>query len=134
MIRLTVLSLVVALASACSAAPPESGLRDSFARQLEANSFVKDFQHSGDTMTFTAPRPDGASAMWRVQIDSASIEPQPNQAQPYKGTVRSSWYVDGQKIESRGPDSNLPIELTSNGLAQECWALWDAGTKQWGWE
>ena len=40
----------------------------------------------------------------------------------------------GEKVEITGADSNLPIELTSNGLGQECWAFWDAGAKRWGWE
>jgi hypothetical protein len=85
-------------------------------------------------MTFRAPRPDGTPSTWRVHIDDTSIEKQSSATQPYKGTVRSSWYVNGEKIEIRGADSNLPIELTSNGLGQECWAFWEAEEKRWSWE
>src|SRR4051812_21931732 len=135
MTRLLGLALTaVLLASACSSAPDTDGLRDSFAQQLTANKFIAEFQRSGDNMTFKAPRPDGAPATWRVQITSASVEPQSDAKAPYKGTVASSWFVDGQEIKITGSDSNLPIELTSNGLSQECWAFWDPEAKRWSWE
>ena len=120
--------------AACSNAPQEDGLRDSFAQQLAANKFVAEFQRSGDNMTFRAPRPDGTPSTWRVHIDETAIEPQSNERQPFKGTLRSSWYVNGEKIEITGRDSNLPIELTSNGLSQECWAFWEANERRWSWE
>ena len=115
-------------------APGEQGLRDSFAQQLAANQFVKDFQRNGNEMTFSGPGPEGGSAKWRVQIDSATVEAQDDPAQPYKGTIKSSWYADGQKIEPRGAESGLPFELMSNGLSQEPWAFWNPTTSQWGWE
>ena len=121
-------------AAACSNAPRENGLRDSFAQQLAANEFIAEFQRSGDNMTFRAPRPDGTTSTWRVHIDETVVEPQSNERQPFKGTVRSSWYVNGEKIEITGRDSNLPIELTSNGLGQECWAFWQANEQRWSWE
>ncbi len=130
-------SLLVLLActTACNSAPPADGLRDSFAQQLSANTFVSDFQRSGDNITFKGPRPDGTPSIWRVHIDTTSVEPQKeNTAEPWKGTVTSSWFVNGEKVDITGADSNLPIELTSNGLSQECWAFWDAATKRWGWE
>ena len=121
-------------AAACSNAPREDGLRDSFAQQLAANKFIAEFQRSGDNMTFRAPRPDGTPSTWRVHIDETAVEPQSNERQPFKGTLRSSWYVNGEKIEITGRDSNLPIELTSNGLSQECWAFWEANERRWSWE
>jgi hypothetical protein len=70
-----------------------------------------------------------------VHIESAVIEDNANEAQPYKGTIASSWYADGQKIEPSGADSNLPLELTSNGLSNgECWAFWDKAGEKWSWE
>ena len=78
-----------------------------------------------------------------MRIDAATIEPGDNLTpegtprqpeQPPKGVVKSSWYSNNQLVQPRGRDSNLPIELTSNGLAQECWALWDNATKKWSWE
>ena len=135
MTRLLGLALAaVLLTSACSRAPRAEELRDSFAQQLAANTFISEFQRNGDNMTFKAPRPDGVPATWRVQITSASVEQQSDGKQPYKGTVASSWFVDGQEIKITGSDSNLPIELTSNGLSQECWAFWDPEAKRWSWE
>jgi hypothetical protein len=124
----------VLFTSACSSAPGTDSLRDSFAQQLAANTFISEFQRSGDNMTFKGPRPDGAPATWRVQITSASVEPQSDAKQPYKGTVASSWYVDGQEVKITGGDSNLPIELTENGLSQDCWAFWQPEAKRWSWE
>jgi hypothetical protein len=121
-------------AAACSNAPREDGLRDSFAQQLAANKFIAEFQRSGDNMTFRAPRPDGTPSTWRVHIDETAVEPQSEERQPFKGTLRSSWYVNGERIEITGRDSNLPIELTSNGLSQECWAFWEANERRWSWE
>ena len=126
--------LALVLCGGCSSAPDADGLYDSFARQLAANRFVSAFQRSGDNMTFTAPGPDGTPTTWRVHIDSSNIEKQSTPKQPFKGTVRSSWYANGEKIEITGADSNLPIELTSNGLGQECWAFWEADGQRWSWE
>lgn len=128
------LLVLLAFTTACNSAPPADGLRDSFAQQLSANKFVSDFQRSGDNITFKGPRPDGTPSIWRVHMDTATIEPQKDEKQPYKGTITSSWFVNGEKVEITGGDSNLPIELTSNGLGQECWAFWDAAAKRWSWE
>lgn len=124
----------VCLLAACTSPPPADGLRDSFAQQLASNTFVSGFERSGDNMTFKAPRPDGTPSIWRVHIDTATVQPQSNDKQPFKGTIASSWYVNGEQIVITGGDSNLPIELTSNGLGQECWAYWDPGSKRWSWE
>ena len=127
-------ALVVLSAVGCSSAPGTDGLRDSFAQQLSANKFVSDFQRSGDTITFKAPRPDGTASTWEVRILTATIEAQSDAKQPYKGNVTSSWSVNGREIKSSGSDSNLPLELTSTGLAQECWAFWEPDAKRWSWE
>jgi hypothetical protein len=119
---------------ACSSAPADNGLRDSFANQLSANTFISEFKRSGDDMTFRAPRPDGTPSTWRVHIDGTAIEPQSNEKQPYKGTVQSSWYVNGEKVVITGAESNLPLELTANGLSQECWAFWETDQQRWSWE
>ncbi len=129
------LLVLLALTTGCNGAPATDGLRDSFAQQLSANTFIADFQRSGDNMTFKAPRPDGTPSIWRVHIDTAKVEPQKEKtAQPWKGTVNSSWFVNGEQISITGADSNLPIELTSNGLSQECWAFWESAAKRWSWE
>jgi hypothetical protein len=127
--------MVIALGTiACSSTPGGDGLRDSFAQQLSANRFVSAFERTGDDLTFKAPAPDGSPATWRVHIDSTRIEKQASETQPFKGTVLSSWYVNGGRIDITGGESNLPIELTSNGLGQECWAFWEADRKRWSWE
>ena len=128
------LALCVLFLIGCSSAPGTAGLRDSFAQQLSANRFISDVQRSGDNMTFKAPRPDGEPAMWRVHINTAVVEKQDSKTQPWKGTVTSSWFVNGEEIVPRGSDSNLPLELTSNGLGQDCWAFWEADKKLWSWE
>jgi len=129
-----VVLLAAALAAACNSAPPEQGLRDSFARRLSENRFVKEFQRNGDDMTFVGPGPEGGTAKWRVHIDSAAIEPNSDEKLPYKGTIHSSWYADGQKIVANARESRLPYELTSNDLAQDPWAFWDPAAKNWDWD
>jgi hypothetical protein len=125
-----------ALGVACSGQPGEQGLRDSFAQQLGANRFVKEFQRNGDEMTFVGPGPEGGTAKWRVHIDSGIVEPNEDTSNPspYKGTIKSSWFADGQKIEPGARQSNLPFELNSNGLSQDCYAFWDEAAKNWDWE
>ena len=81
-----------------------------------------------------APGADGGTAKWRVTIDSAEIESTDNEAQPYRGTVKSSWYSDGRPVEPLGKNSNLPVELMSNGLSQDCWAFWEKESSRWSWE
>ena len=125
-----------ALNAACNGAPKEQGLRDSFAQQLGANKFVKEFTRNGDEMTFVGPGPEGGTAKWRVHIDSGVVEPNADKANPspYKGTIKSSWFADGRKVEAGVRQSNLPFELNANGLSQDCFAFWDQAGKKWSWE
>jgi hypothetical protein len=123
------------LGAACSTTPPPESLRASFVQQLAANRFVTNLQQTQDEVRFSAPGPEGRdSAAWRVHLDATEIAASDDPAHPFKGVVRSSWFADGQMVRARGSQSNLPLELTSNGLAQECWALWDGGAKRWTWE
>jgi hypothetical protein len=131
------LLVVAALAVVgCSGKPGVSGLRDSFAEQLAANHAVMGFHRRGDDLLFSGPTPDGTGvATWRVHIDTATVEANTDEQGPYKGIVTSTWYENGQPVRPSvsGRDSNLPVALTSNGLAQACWAFWDPTTKKWGW-
>ncbi len=52
---------------------------------------------------------------------------------PYKGTVKSSWYAGDYKVMPDRYESNLPLELISTGLAQDCWAAWNKTTNKWEW-
>jgi hypothetical protein len=127
--------ILVLLASACGGGRPSaSDLRDSFAAQLAANRFVSNVQPDGATITFSGLSAGGGVAAWRIVIDSAEVEPNDDPSLPYKGTITSSWYSDGQLVRPSGRESNLPVELTSNGLAQECWALWNSASARWEWE
>lgn len=101
---------------------------------MAANKFLTNVQRDGDDITFMGAGAEGGTAKWRVHIDSVSVEETGKPEAPYMGTVRSSWYSDGAIVNPRGRDSNLPVELQSNGLAQVCWGLWESGTKQWSWE
>lgn len=130
-----VLLVVVVLSGCADRAPGEEALRDSFAAQLEANEFVENVGREGDAITFVGPAAMGSGdGTWRIRIDSAVVEPNDDARFPYKGTVKSSWYSHEALVRPTGNQSNLPTELTSNGLAQECWALWNADAERWEWE
>jgi hypothetical protein len=125
----------VGLLACGGGAPPSAGLRDSFLQQLAANRFITDVQTSAEEVRFRGPGVDGKErSEWRVHVDSADVEKADDTARPFKGVVRSSWYADGQLVRMGSTASNLPIELTSNGLAQECWAFWEASASRWSWE
>ena len=130
-IALTVAALPLA---ACGGQPGVTGLRDSFAQQVESNGFIRDFQRNGDDLLFSGPDGAGGMAKWRIHIDAAFVTPYPDEKQPYKGTINSSWYANDQVIRPSGSESNLPIELLDKGVSQDCWAFWDPETKNWGWE
>jgi hypothetical protein len=131
----TVPALLCAVLTApgCSSAPGVDGLRESFAAQVASVSFVRDFKASGDELTFSGPFETEQNAQWRIHIDSAVVEPQDDDEQPFKGTIKSSWYVNGRLIEPQGTDSGLPAEFLDKGLGQDCWAFWEKTTKRWGW-
>jgi hypothetical protein len=131
---LVLFGVVATFISAGCGKPGVSDLRDSFAQQLAANKFLKDFDRKSDDLAFTGPGADGSVAKWRVHIDSAVIEDTSDPAKPYKGTVKSSWYADGYSVKPDYRESNLPLELTSTGLAQDCWAVWNKTTRKWEWE
>jgi hypothetical protein len=133
LIRTFIVISTLAIATGCGK-PSESDLRDSFALQLAANKSVKDFQRNGDEMRFTGPGADGTVIKWRVHIDSSVIDDTKDSEKPYKGTVKSSWYAGDYKVEPDRLESNLPLELISTGLAQDCWAAWNKTTKKWEWE
>ena len=67
--------------AACSGPPALDGLRDSFAQQVAANKFVRDFRRSGEDLFFSAPGREGDVAKWRVHIDTAVVEPNTDPAQ-----------------------------------------------------
>jgi hypothetical protein len=107
LLRLAAIALAIAVPACGDGAPDEAGLRESFAQQVAANKFITDFRGDGDELTFSGPGADGGTAKWRVHIDSATIEPNDDEAQPIKGTVKSSWYSDGARVEPSGNRSNL---------------------------
>jgi hypothetical protein len=125
--------VAIAGTAGCASRPSDENLRQSFLDQIASVAFVRDFQRSGDEVTFSGPYGSEANAKWRVRIDSAAIEPQDDQAQPFKGTVKSSWYVNDQLIEPRGAYSDLPAAFLDKGVSQDCWAFWDGSSSMWSW-
>jgi hypothetical protein len=123
-----------ALAVVACRAAPEQQLKDSFVQQIASSGIVRDFQQQGDEILFAAKYGERLDAKWRVHVDSASLEPDRDGTTPYKGVVKSSWYVNGEQIRPRGDQSDLPLAFLDKGIAQECWAFWDKSTHQWSWK
>ena len=121
--------------TACAVQPGEVNLRSSFAEQVGSAAGVADFERAGDELTFSGPDARGGTASWRVRIDSAVLEPGPDEQVPYQGHIVSSWYRDGELIEQLGSMSGLPDVFLDPpiGVAQECWALWDTASNAWDW-
>ena len=130
--RLLVLGLS-AVVVACRAAP-EQQLKDSFVQQIASSGIVRDFQQKADEVLFAAKYGERLDAKWRVHVDSASIERDADGTTPYKGVIKSSWYVNGEQIRPRGDQSDLPLAFLDKGIAQECWAFWDKRNHQWSWK
>lgn len=131
-----VLTILTALtAAACAGREPnEASLKDSFAEQIASARVVSEFRRAGDELTFSGPKGGKADAKWRVHIDSAVVEPEGSQRNPYKGGIESSWFADGEALLSSGSFSGLPEAILDTGIGQECWAFWDASTKRWTWK
>jgi len=131
-------ALVALVMSACASREAnEQSLKDSFAEQIASAGIARDLTRNGDELTFVAPRAGKAGkadAKWRVRIDSAVLEPQTSERNPFKGSVESSWFADGEIQLSSGSFSGLPEGFLDMGVGQECYALWDAETMQWSWK
>jgi len=129
-----VLCFTIALA-ACSGPTPQQQLKDSYVQQIVSSGFARDLQHQGDEVTFTGKRAEKSDAKWRVHFDAATIENDPADGKtPRKGTVKSSWFVDGEQIRPRGDQADLPLPILDAGIAQECWAFWDKSAGKWSWK
>ena len=128
-------AVAAAVAAGCAAAvePGAESLKASFAAQIEGVASVSAVERTGDTLSFTETRADGAEVRWRVAVDSATIAPPDVDGAPVQGRVVSSWRADGELIEPLGSMSRLPDAFLEAGIAQDCWALWDAETGRWGW-
>ncbi len=129
----TVALSALTLAAACAPEPGDENLKASFAAQIEEIASISGFARTGDELTFTQSREGDSDIAWRVTIDSVSLEPRPDEAVPVQGNVVSSWYADGELVEPIGSIYTLPDEFFDAGLAQDCWALWDAEQATWGW-
>lgn len=125
-----VLVPVLALA-ACAAQPGETSLVRSFAEQIAAVDGVTDFRRDGDELTFTGPDGRDGVASWRVRIESAELVLVAER--PTEGHVVSSWFRDGEQVETIGSMYTLPMEFFDTGIAQECYALWNPASNEWYW-
>ena len=134
-VRLAPICVAAAAAVGCAAAvePGVDNLKASFAAQIDSIGSVSGVEQTGDALTFTETRADGTEVQWRVTIDSAVIEEPAVEGAPTQGNVISSWYADGELIEPLGSMSRLPDAFLNAGIAQDCWALWDADAGRWGW-
>ena len=121
------------LVAACATQPDEVNLRDSFADQIASVAGVQDFERDGDELRFSGPDGRGGVAEWQVRIDSTELKPSPDERMPFEGHIASSWWRDGELIESLGTMSGLPSVLQDSGIAQVCYALWNAELTVWGW-
>ena len=119
--------------AACAMHPGEINLRDSFAEQIASVDGVQDFERDGDELRFSGPDGRGGVANWRVRIDSVELKPGPDERVPLEGHIVSSWWRDGELIEPLGTMSGLPTVLQDSGIAQACYALWDAELNAWSW-
>ena len=130
---LWIAAAVTAVACAAAVEPTADSLKASFAAQIDGIASVSGIERTGDALTFTETQSDGAEVSWRVTIDSTVIEPPAVDGAPIQGNVVSSWYADGELIEPLGSMSRLPDAFLDAGIAQDCWALWDADAGRWGW-
>ncbi len=122
------------LVSACATQADEASLKDSFSAQIALVSEVEGFERSGDELTFRGPDGQGGTGAWVVQIESAAIEPGNSEQQPYEGHVTSTWSFDGTPIDAAvGSMSFLPSVFQDTGVAEVCYALWEAEAGHWGW-
>ncbi len=121
------------LVAACATQPDEVNLRDSFADQIASVASVQDIERVGDELRFSGPDGRGGVAEWRVRIDSTELKPSPDERMPFEGHIASSWWRDGELIEPLGTMSGLPRALQDSGIAQLCYALWNAELTVWGW-
>jgi hypothetical protein len=124
---------VIGFTAGCQIAPDDVTLRSSFVTQLEEISAVRSVRRSDEEIFFIHTNDIGEDISWRVRIDSSSIRPGADDNAPIQGHIISSWYADGQLVETLGSMSRLPNAFLEAGLAQECWALWDKDINAWDW-
>lgn len=117
----------------CGGGPGVESLRESFAQEIRVIDFVRDLELDGDDVAFVRPDGSGEDVSWRVHIDSAIVEPQDDEAMPYRGIITASWYANDRAVLSGGSTSELPLWILDAGLSQECWAFWELSTGRWDW-
>ena len=117
----------------CAAQPGELSLRNSFAAQISAVEGVRNFEDNGEVLNFTGPDDEGGSSVWRIEINSTTLEARADKRLPFAGHVVSSWYQNLELVEAVGAMSRLPQVYLEAGVAQECYALWDLEVNDWDW-
>jgi len=135
MVRAASVVGVVVFMVACGLAQeiPTEVLKRSFTEQVQAVVGIDTFQRVQDELTFGYQNSDEAVVQWRVVIDSVTLEMDDTRTHPVRGDLLSSWYADGVLVEPLGPMSRLPDAFLDAGVAQRCYALWDADSGEWGW-
>ena len=101
--------------AACAVQPDDINLRGAFAEQIAAVDGVEDFERDGDELTFSGPDGRGGTGNWRVRIDSAALEPGPDEQRPYQGHVLASRRVSRHRCRA-GLLRTLGHRVTRLGL------------------
>ena len=129
----TVVACSFLVLAACAVQPDEVNLRDSFVAQIAAVDGVTAVERDGDELTFSGPDGRGGTGSWRVHIDSIELRAGAGEGTPLEGHIASSWWQDDELVEPLGTMSGLPTVIQDIGIAQVCYALWDAEQQSWGW-
>ena len=119
--------------AACAVQPDEVNLRDSFVAQIAAVDGVTDVVRDGDELTFSGPDGRGGTESWLVRFDSTELRAGTGERAPLEGHIASSWWQNDELVEPLGTMSGLPTVIQDTGIAQACYALWDADQQSWGW-
>jgi len=128
-----VAAVVGTLALAGCAKHDAESLRASFGQQVASIALVREFQRNGDTLTFHAPDATGSDAQWRVHIDSVIVEHNDDKMNPFRGTITSSWFMNGASIEAATLGSHLPKGFKEKGISENSSAVWEGQRRQWNW-
>lgn len=124
----------VLLLTACAMQPGEANLQDSFAAQIAAVDGVDNLERTGDEWTFRGLDGRGGTGDWHVRIESAVLEPREDERVPFEGHIRSIWTLNGTPVDPPvGAMSFLPQVFLDGGIAEVCYALWDAEQNAWDW-
>ncbi len=122
------------LLAGCAMQPGEANLQDSFTAQIAAVEGVDNLELTDGELTFRGPDGRGGTGDWHVRIESAVLEARDDERVPFEGHIRSTWSLNGTPVDPpMRAMSFLPQEFLDSGIAEVCYALWDADQNAWDW-